>query len=76
MTDAFKCDGCGEFAVSQFQFVDVTMDTENIALYDFTLDDIPTEAYGMVGDEQAEFCDQCGLEALEELVELFGGPDQ
>ncbi|PGF14259.1 hypothetical protein CP556_24970 [Natrinema sp. CBA1119] len=76
MTDAFKCDGCGEFCLSEYKFVEMAVDTENVRLYDFILDDIPTDAYGMLTGEAGDFCDECGLEALEELVELFGGPDQ
>ena len=77
MTDAFRCDGCDEYHDAEFQFLDIEMDTDIVDLVDFTLDDIPTDAYGILcnesgqGDLSGDFCPECGMAVLTDLVEQF-----
>jgi hypothetical protein len=84
MTDAFRCNGCDEYYDATFRFVRVEMDIDAaVARVDTTLDDIPTEAFGLCegtlggGDEHVgDFCIDCGLDALDELIAEFEGGEQ
>ena len=81
MTDAFRCDGCDEYHDAEFQFLGIAMDTGIVDFVDFTLDDIPTDAYGILGNESGQgdlsgdFCPECGMAVLTDLVEQFRDDD-
>lgn len=80
MTDAFRCNGCGEYADQEFQFVDVEMDTSVCQYHDVTIDDMPTDAFGLLPDsvdskQRGDLCVGCGLRALDALLDVFGGED-
>jgi hypothetical protein len=77
MTDAFQCDGCGEFYHDAFRFVDIQLNTDAIRPSDFTFDDMLTEVFEIAPDDldgghEGNLCVACGIEALEELADHFG----
>lgn len=74
MTEAIRCDGCGEFYDREFRMVGIEFNSDAVRLSKFTLDDLPTAVYDLVGsDGEGDLCVSCGRDALEELVALFGG---
>lgn len=76
MTDAFRCNGCGEYYDQPFRFVTLDMDVDSIRLFEFTLDDVPTDAWELVGNDDAgDYCPECGLDALRTLVDCFQEAD-
>lgn len=81
MTDAFRCDGCGEYWDDEFRFVSWEFDTDTLGYVDFTLDDLPTEMYDLVHAHtdgtggEGDFCPECGRDVIEGLVELFDEND-
>lgn len=79
MTDAFRCDGCDEYYDDEFRFLELEMETDVANFADFTLDDIPTEAYSILYDSEGantgDFCPECGMTLLEDLLARFRGGD-
>lgn len=73
MTDAFRCDGCGEYHDRALRFVEVTMHTDAARVAEFTLDDIPTESWALAEGKQGDYCPSCGRRLLESMADLFGG---
>jgi hypothetical protein len=82
MTDAFRCNRCDEYYDEPFEFVNLYIDADALTHTDFTIDDIPTEAFGLLeGDlgnrtPRGDFCPDCGLELLELLVAEFYDSDR
>lgn len=82
MTDAFLCNGCGEFYHQAYRFVGIEMNLDAVVRDpDLTLDDVPAEAWELCDDDLGEddhtgdLCVGCGRAALSELVSLFGVED-
>lgn len=78
MTDAFQCDGCGEYHHQLHRLVAVELDIKDIAAMDITLDELPTEAYELADADISQmgggdYCTECGMQLLQTLVGLFGG---
>lgn len=71
MSDAFRCNGCDEYYDRDFRLAGVDFDREALRVADFTLDDLPNEVFSLVEDGYGDFCPDCGLEALELLVDAF-----
>lgn len=79
MTDAFRCDGCGEYYDEPFKFVSVSFKAEAVRYGDFDMDDIGAEAYTLANEERSgddcggEYCPTCGRDVLEDLIDRFDG---
>lgn len=78
MSDAFRCNGCGEYYDEEFRFLYIDLDTDVVSFADITLDDIPTEAFGILEGkrqkrQRGDLCPECGMAVLEDLVERFQG---
>lgn len=77
MTDAFKCNGCGEFFDYRYRFVEIEMNTDSMSFSDFTIDDIGAGAFGVLPQKQeagrysGDFCVECGRNIISDLMEKY-----
>lgn len=76
MTEAFRCNGCGDYYDAAYRLLRIELERDAIRLADITLDDIPTDCYqvleGSLNDEDTgDFCPTCGLKLINILVDAF-----
>lgn len=74
MTDAFRCEGCGDYYDQQFNLVNLEVNPDALRAADLTLDDLPVETYDLTayeqgdGPDRGDYCVECGMDMLELLV--------
>lgn len=74
MTDAFRCDGCGDYYDQGLRTVTVGFDLQPFVNGGYTLDDLPYGAYDILTDDRdADLCPDCGMEAIDLLTDAFRG---
>jgi hypothetical protein len=79
VTEAFRCNGCGEYYDAPFRLVSIEAHIDAIDVTDLTLDELKSELYGVLEDDyvadghdpSGDFCFKCGVDLLGDLVDRF-----